>query len=259
MMAAAGPGKVVLVTGGGSGLGAAICDRLVALGHRVSRTVRRPYSERTQTDQDISILADMHDHGGLGAVVGETVERFGRLDAVVFNAAVQGISPLSGITTDAWAEVVDVNVTAPICLAQAAVPYLRQTQGILVGISSVHAHRGAAGRAMYAASKAAQEAMLRSLASELACEGVRAVSLALGPFDSPALRTGASRFYPEGDAEQAVARFAGTQPLGRVGQPADIGDMIGFLVSPAGRFLSGTTLMIDGGQTSCLPVPQVRQ
>ena len=250
--------SVIMVTGGGSGLGAAVSDRLVDFGYRVSRTVRKSEMRIRETDRDITVIAEMRNLASLKAAVRDTVERFGRLDAVVFNAAVQGIASLDDITAQAWEEVVDVNMTAPLFLAQAAVQHLRATRGVFVGISSVHAHRGAEGRTMYAASKAALEGMMRGLSAELAGDGIRAVSLCLGPFDSPALRAGASRFYPDGTGDEAVAQFIQTQPLGQIGNPAQIGDLISFLLSPAGSFISGTTLTIDGGLTAHLPVPRVR-
>lgn len=248
--------KVVLITGGGSGLGRGMAESLVEAGMRVCVTVRDAEGSSAPKDTT-SYVADMRDHSGLADLVDAVVQDHGRLDAVVCNAAIQGFAPAAEITPSYWQEVIDTNLTAPFLLAQAAAPHLKQQSGLIVFLSSVHGVLAAPGRTAYAVTKAGLIAMARNLAADLSADQVRAVSLVLGPFASPALAQGVSRFFPDLGPDKALERFASMQPLGRVGQASELAGLIAFLMSDAARFISGTSITVDGGQSSRLSVPQL--
>ena len=198
-------------------------------------------------------------HNTLAGVVEDVIRDAGRLDCLICNAAVQGISHIDDLSPTSWKDVLDVNLTAPFLLTQAASSALRESGGLIVYISSVHAIRAAEERSAYAASKAGLLAFARNVAADLAHDGVRAVSLVLGPFNSPALEQGTSRFFPGASGQQAVKAFASEQPLGRVGTSKELVGTIRFLMSPDAAFISGTEIAIDGGQSSRLNIPQIRR
>ena len=248
--------KVMLITGASSGLGHEMALGLADLGFRVFGTFRGEIPPEPR--QGLSwIRADMTEHETLAKVVDEVVGRAGCLDCLICNAAVQGIGHIDDLTSSDWNEVLDVNLTAPFLLTQAASPALKQSNGLIVYISSVHGIRAAEKRTAYAVAKAGLLALARNVAADLAGEGVRSVSLILGPFDSRALEQGTSRFYSGATGRQAVEAFAAEQPMGRVGNGSELVGTISFLMSPAAAFITGTEIVVDGGQSSRLSIPGV--
>lgn len=249
--------RVLLITGGGSGLGELVVRRLLDAGLCICTTVRSD-SNKLRHDDLHYLRADMNNHEDLPAVVERAVAICGRLDALVCNAAVQGFGHVHDITPEDWQETLNVNLTAPFILGQAAAPHLKKTNGLITFISSVHGVLAAPSRTMYAVSKAGLIAMARNMAADLSPDGIRVISLILGPFGSPALAEGVSRFFPGDTAEDALNKFARLQPLGRIGSAGDLADLIGFLMSDAAGFITGTSITIDGGLSSRLAVPEIR-
>ncbi|MEV7981775.1 SDR family oxidoreductase [Streptomyces sp. NPDC086519] len=244
-------GRTVWVTGAGKGLGRAIAVALSQAGATVAVTAR--------TAADLEELeSELTDHGGKvlvlpgsvadSAAVRETVERIaattGRLDALV-NCA--GISPhftrSEKVTDAAWHQVVDVNLAGTFyCCREAGKVMLEQRSGSIVNVSSVHASTGFERIAAYAASKGGVEALTRALAVEWAERGVRVNALAPGYF-----HTGLSSGLL--DSRWGERIVSGT-PLGRVGDATELGGAAVFLASDASRFVTGTTVTVDGGWTA---------
>ncbi|WP_406444507.1 3-oxoacyl-ACP reductase FabG [Streptomyces sp. NBC_00631] len=244
-------GRTAWVTGAGKGLGRAIAVALSQAGATVAVTAR--------TASDLETLeTELTDHGGKvlvlpgsvadPAAVRETVERIaertGRLDVLV-NCA--GISPhftrSEKVTDKDWRQVVDVNLDGTFyCCREAGKVMLEQRSGSIVNVSSVHAVTGFERIAAYAASKGGVEALTRALAVEWADRGVRVNTLAPGYFHTD-LSSGLL------DSRWGERIVRGT-PLGRVGDATELGGAAVFLASDASRFVTGTTLTVDGGWTA---------
>ncbi|MEV7086178.1 SDR family oxidoreductase [Streptomyces sp. NPDC093085] len=245
-------GKTVWVTGAGKGLGRAVAVALSQAGARVAVTARTPGDLE-------SLRCELAPRGGEvlvlpgsvadSAVVRDIVARIvaagtGRLDAVV-NCA--GISPhftrSEHVGDDDWRQVLDVNLQGTFyCCREAGRVMLEQSYGSIVNVSSVHASRGFERIAAYAAGKGGVEALTRALAVEWADRGVRVNSLAPGYF-----RTDLSAGLLDSRRGEGIVRRT---PLGRVGEADELGGAAVFLASDASRFVTGTTLTVDGGWTA---------
>ncbi|MFZ1429935.1 MAG: glucose 1-dehydrogenase [Geminicoccaceae bacterium] len=240
--------KVVIVTGGSSGIGRAAALRFAALGARVLITGRRAAALEAVAaghSDIVAVVADAASPEDAGRVVGEAVERWGRLDVLVNNAGAGAILPLAEATADRVRQILAVNVLGPSLLAAAALRHLAAAKGTIVNISSTFGHRPAAGLSHYAASKAALEHLTRCWALELAPQGIRVNAVAPGPTESGAL-TGMMGLSPE----QAVAIEEQERqriPLGRRGEPDEVARWIVRLADPASGWVTGQVIAVDGG------------
>lgn len=247
-------GKVALVTGAESGLGSVIARHLASAGLWVFGTARNAAPAPVEGIEFLH--SDMEDHAALPDLIETAAKRAGRLDLLVCNAAMQGIAPLSALSPQDWQRVMDVNLTAPFLLSQAAAPHLARTGGLTLLISSVHGVGAAPERLAYGVSKAGLIAMARGLAADLGPEGVRALALVLGPVNSPALLEGARRFFPGRSDAEVLAAFAATQPNGRIAEPEEVAELIAFLATDAARQMTGSVVTLDGGMSGRLAVPR---
>jgi 3-oxoacyl-[acyl-carrier protein] reductase len=240
-------GKVALVSGGSRGLGAELVlgflDRRYAVA-TLSRTktafITKMLRGRNRRHFHWSAV-DGRDHEGLRAFVKDVAERLGRIDVLVNNAgiAMEGILPT--MRTRDIVEAVEVNLTAALVLAQACSRLmLRQGSGCIVNLSSVHAIRGHAGVAVYSATKAALDGLTRSLARELGPRQIRVNSVAPGYFESDMVKN-----MPE----EQKARIARRTPLGRLARIDEVANAVHFLASEQASFITGQTLVVDGGIT----------
>lgn len=236
-------GSVALVTGSSSNIGAGIARRLHAAGASLGLHCAR---DRAGVDELARGLGDRV------CVVQGDVERdaerlcadviaaFGRLDAVVNNAGIQPVKPLLEQTESEIREMLRVNLEGVIALTRHAAKHMIASGhgGSIVNVSSIEGIQPAVGHSHYAASKAAVLMHTRASALELGRHGIRVNAIAPGLID----RDGLQDAWPEG-----VARWRAACPLGRLGTPEDIGDAVLFLVSRAARWISGSTLVVDGG------------
>lgn len=240
--------KVVIITGGSSGIGRATAIRFATQGDKVLITGRRAGPiERTMAEHKniVGLVADTASAEDAGRTIAATIDRWGRVDALVNNAGAGAILPLSEATADRIADIFSVNVVGPSLLARAALPHLKATQGTIINISSTFGQRPAAGLSHYAASKAALEHLTRCWALELAPLGIRVNAVAAGPTESGALTgmMGLSAERAEAVKEEERARI----PLGRRGVPEDIAEWIVQLAGPASQWTTGQVLVVDGG------------
>ncbi|MBI5509932.1 MAG: SDR family oxidoreductase [Deltaproteobacteria bacterium] len=238
--------QVVVVSGGSRGLGAALIRELLDEGHAVatfSRTAS-PFIDEQNRRRAADFMwraVDGIDSKALGGFVREVDKQFGRIDALVNNAGILLEGLLSLTRSEDIHRVIGVNLEGPIHLTRACVKVmLRQQQGAIVTISSLNATRGHRGVAAYSATKAALDGLTRSLARELGPSHIRVNSVAPGFFESEM-----TRGMAEAQRQQVLRRT----PLGRFGAPEDMTGAVRFLLSPAARFITGQTLVVDGGLT----------
>lgn len=240
--------KVVLITGGGSGIGQAIARAFLDNGATVAVVGRRTEKlEETlaghAADRGLAVTADVSDPGEARAVVAQVVDRFGRLDVFVNNAATIIAKPFTELSGDDWERMRTTNLDAFFHLAQQALPELEKTRGNVVAVGSVSGLRGDWGQAGYNATKAALMNFIQSLALDYGPTGVRLNSVA--PAFTLTEATGALK-----DDDRTLAAFANRIALGRPGQPDDIAPAVLFLASDDAAYITGATLTVDGGTSA---------
>ncbi len=231
-------GRVALVSGAASGIGRAVCDRLAAEGAEVAGCdlLGAPGG---------SIVCDVRDSDACAAAVATVLERHGRLD-ILANVAGIGLSKLVGtLTPDEWRNVIDVNLTGTFLLSQSALPALLDTRGTIVNMGSVAGMRATPYNAAYCASKGGVIMLTKSMALELAKDGVRVNAVCPASVDTPFLR---NFKLPEG-ADMALLTRA-SSPMGRLIRPEEVAGAVAYLASDDAATISGSTLVIDGAATA---------
>jgi meso-butanediol dehydrogenase/(S,S)-butanediol dehydrogenase/diacetyl reductase len=244
--------RVAVVTGGGTGIGAAGARMLAANGLEVVLVGRRPEPlEAVRAEiggRTLAIVADVGDPDAPQRIVDESVRAFGRLDVLVNNAAVIRNGPLESFTREVFDSHYACNVGGPFFLLSAALPALRESpDAAVVNVSSSVGSIVKPGSMLYGSTKAALEYLTRAWAYELAEDRIRVNCIAPGPVDTPIHAT-----YTD-DVDAAYADLARRVPLGRMGHVDDIAAWIWFLVAPESAWTTGNVIHVDGGQVLGLP------
>jgi meso-butanediol dehydrogenase/(S,S)-butanediol dehydrogenase/diacetyl reductase len=244
--------RVALVTGGGTGIGAAAAKLLSAKGFDVAIVGRRAdLLEAVRAElggNSIAIAANVGEPEAPRRIVEEVLRAFGRLDVLVNNAAVIQNGPLESFTREVFEQHYAVNVAGPFFLLAAALSALRASPAAaVVNVSSAVASMVKPGSMLYGSTKAALEYLTRAWAYELAADGIRVNCVAPGPVDTPIHAT-----YTD-DLEATYADLARRVPLGRMGHVNDIAAWIWFLVAPETAWTTGAVIHVDGGQVLGLP------
>jgi NAD(P)-dependent dehydrogenase (short-subunit alcohol dehydrogenase family) len=246
-------GKRALVTGGTRGIGKGIADRLRAAGATVVVAARSaPVTPSPQV-----ITADIATADGSATVAERTLAMLGGVDVVVHNVGGSQVSPgsVTNLTDDDWDQAFQVNLFGAVRLDRTLVPAMIAGQsGVIIHITSVQRSLPMPGTAPYAAAKAALANYSKALSDELAPNGIRVNSVSPGFIETEA----AAAFVSEHAAAQQISMDAaraqviksiGGIPLGRTGDPTEVGDLVAFLASDHARYLTGTEFRIDGGST----------
>jgi NAD(P)-dependent dehydrogenase (short-subunit alcohol dehydrogenase family) len=245
--------RVALVTGGGSGIGAATARKLAADGYGVVVTGRRQGLLAAVAGEigGLAVVADTTVEEDAIRAVAETVARFGRLDALVLNAGAGGPGSLLDADPTVFDAVVRVNLTGSFLAARAAIPHLVESHGSIVSVASVAALRAAPSSLAYCASKAALVMLTRCIALDHGAAGVRANCVCPG-WTRTALADGEmDALAGELEVDREAAYVAATRhvPLGRPCTPEEVAGGIAWLLSPAASYVNGAVLTIDGGST----------
>jgi NAD(P)-dependent dehydrogenase (short-subunit alcohol dehydrogenase family) len=242
--------KRVLITGASSGIGRATAEVFLQAGATVTLVGRRKEALQevavsAAEGQAFLIAADLADEGQSQSCMAEAIEWMGGLDVLVNSAGILKSGNIEATTLELWDEMMNINVRSVFHLMQLATPYLEKTKGNIVNVSSVTGLRSFPGVLAYCVSKAAVDQLTRCVALELAPKGIRVNAVNPGVVVSGLHRSG-------GMADENYAAFLEhsktTHPLGRVGQPQEIADLIYFLASDKAAWITGETVSIDGGR-----------
>lgn len=239
-------GRVALITGGAAGIGEAVCRLFAARGWGVVVADRDADAARAVADSlggaAMAVDCDVGDSSSIDRAVAAAGREIGHLDSLVNNAGIIRPCPSHEVSDADWHELTEVHLGGTFRMSRAALPLLAKSQApTIVNISSVCANRGFPGRLSYNASKAAIEAVTRTLAVEWAAIGVRVNAVAPGFVLTPASRS----LYDSGGADMAARERL--VPLGRFGRPDEIAEAVGWLASAASSYVTGHVLAVDGG------------
>ncbi|HPA39296.1 MAG TPA: glucose 1-dehydrogenase [Phenylobacterium sp.] len=248
-------GKVALVTGAGSGLGAESARRLAREGAAVVLTDISADAGQAVADgiadaggKALFLTQNVADQARWAEVVAETLKAFGRLDVLVNNAGVAGGGPLLETTFEAWRQLMDINLDGVFLGMKAAAPVMVEAgRGSIINLSSILGKVGSPGAPAYCASKGGVALLSKATALELAPFGVRVNSVHPGFIETPMV-AGALRDVENANEmrDMIISRHA----LGRLGVPREIADGIVYLASDESSFMTGSELVIDGGYTA---------
>ncbi|MHB1534643.1 MAG: SDR family NAD(P)-dependent oxidoreductase [Acidimicrobiales bacterium] len=252
-------GKVALVTGAGSGIGAAIAVRLGLLGaavavlDRVGDTAASTVEAlRAQGNGALAVVADLSRPDERRDAVKAAVEGLGEIDVLVNNAADHGTRrPFVEVDIEEWDRVIATNLTAAAFLAQLVAPSMvRRGGGSIVNVAAIQASLPVPTYAAYVASKGGVVSLTRALAVELSPQGIRVNAVAPGAVDTAST---AAALAAGGDGRAGAPQGDGEVPtlLGHMGRPEQIAAAVGFLASPDASFITGAVLVVDGGRSLC--------
>ncbi|MDT4966083.1 MAG: glucose 1-dehydrogenase [Acidobacteriota bacterium] len=243
-------GKVALVTGASSGIGRAAASALATNGARVAINYHRNEKGAEATREEIVngggcaivVQADVSRGSDVESLVERTVAEFGPIDILVNNAGslIERLKILE-LTEERWDEVIDLNLkSAFLCSRAVAASMMERKTGAIINVASIAGRNGGAlGSIHYSAAKGGVITFTKGLAKELAPFGVRVNAISPGVIDTP--------YHEEFSTPEMMKTYAGMIPLGRVGKPAEVGNVICFLASDAASYLAGETIEINGG------------
>ncbi|KAA3448108.1 short-chain dehydrogenase [Mesorhizobium sp. SARCC-RB16n] len=246
-------GKIAIITGGGRGIGAGITERFAEEGAQVVIVQRNAPPEAMLDHRVIYVKADLANGREIAAAVDTIAERLGGLDVLVNNAGIMFEKTVDQMTEADWDQMMDINLKAPFLLTKAALPHLRQRGGgSIVNIGSIEGLASNPGHPAYSTSKAGIHGFTAAIAVDHGHEGIRCNAIAPGWIMSDL-----SEVYidsmPDNDSFRRELLLM--HPVGRLGEPRDIGSLAVWLASEESAFVTGQTFVIDGGRTKKLPLP----
>jgi NAD(P)-dependent dehydrogenase (short-subunit alcohol dehydrogenase family) len=233
--------KTAVVTGGASGIGRAVAERLRSDGFQVAVIDVSP------TDDEFGHVADVTDRAQVDAAVAAIREMFGPILVLVNAAGVEGFQKFSKMTFPEWSKVIDVNLNGVFHTIQSVLPDMVEAGwGRIVNISSSSTHSGQPFMAHYVAAKSAVNGLTKSLALEYGPSGITVNAVPPGFVDTPMLRSAESRHLLGGTVEDHINRT----PVGRVGRPEDIAAACAFFISDEASYITGQILGVNGGRNT---------
>jgi meso-butanediol dehydrogenase/(S,S)-butanediol dehydrogenase/diacetyl reductase len=249
--------RVAIVTGGGTGIGAATASALRGEGWDVLVCGRRsePLEAVCRATGATAVVADVATATGVDKVLEEATRRFGRLDGVVLNAGIVRAGPVGDLSDDDWDEMLSINLTSAFRLARASLPQIIASRGCFVGISSAAGLRATAGIAGYNTTKAGLSMLMQSIAVDYGPAGVRANVVCPGwtrteMADLEMEELGESIGVGREEAYELASAFT---PTRRPGDAVEIGRAVAWLLSPAASYVNAAVLPVDGGLVAVEP------
>ncbi|MET1057324.1 MAG: glucose 1-dehydrogenase [Pedobacter sp.] len=240
--------KVAVITGGNSGIGFGIAQELKndgAKGVIVGRNQETlDSSVALLGDNFIAINADVTNLDDLQKVFKETSEKFGKIDILVANAGAGTTGTVADVSEADYDKTMDLNLKSVYFTVQKSLPFMNDGASVIL-IGSNAAHRAYPSFGLYGAAKAAVIFLAKSFSNDLLERKIRVNVITPGTTDTPAF----DKFVPEEHIEAVKTQFAGLMPIGRIGQPSDIGKVAVFLASEDSSFLLGSEILVDGGMT----------
>lgn len=244
--------KVVIVTGGASGLGEASCRMFAAEGARVvCADLDGAAANALASDlpgDALGLQADVTSPESMAAMAEATVGKYQRIDGLFANAGIPGEGAAHDVPLDSWQRVIDINLNGVFYSIRSVLPtMMEQRSGSLILQSSLAGLKGMANLASYSAAKGGVIGLTRQVAIEYASYGIRCNAICPGTIDTPLVREAYRQRFGEDGAAAAIVRRGNDYPLGRLGDPSDIAAYATYLASDESLWVTGTVLPIDGG------------
>lgn len=238
--------KVVIVTGGASGIGEASVRAFAREGAKV---VIADFADHGQTladelgtDKALFIKIDVTDSAAVQAMIAQTVAKFGRLDVMFANAGIAADAPVDELEESAWQRTIDINLNGVyLCDKYAIQQFLKQGSGVIVNCGSIHSHVGKRGVTAYAAAKGGVKLLTQTLAIDYGAKNIRVNAVCPGYIDTPLLS-----HIPD----EAKQKLVALHPMGRLGRAEEVANAVLFLASDEASFVTGSSLLVDGGYTA---------
>lgn len=239
--------KVALVTGGSTGIGAAVSEQLAIDGYKVVITGRNEDTLKTSAGQHENIryfMADVSRMEDIEATVNYIQTEFDRIDVLVNNAGIAIPLPVSDITEEHFDNTFNINVRGLLFMTQKALPLLKKSGGNIINITSIVGDQPFPAFPVYSASKGAVITLTKGLAKALAEDGIRVNAVSPGPIDTPLFD---KMGFDEQQKEQVSGFITGMVPLGRFGTAQEVAAVVSFLASDAASYITGAQYKVDGG------------
>ncbi|WP_433615214.1 SDR family NAD(P)-dependent oxidoreductase [Paenibacillus cellulositrophicus] len=241
--------KVAIVTGGASGIGEATVRMFASEGAKV---VIADFSDRGQTLSEelnaqgydtLFVRTDVTQEAEVQRMVEQTVAKFGKLDILFASAGIAKDGPADRLSSDSWQRTIDINLTGVFLSDKYAVQQMlaQGTGGAIVNCGSIHSHVGKAGVTAYASAKGGVKLLTQSMAADYAAKGIRINAVCPGYIDTPLIK---------GRDEAITAHLTALHPMGRLGKPEEVAKAVLFLASEDASFITGASLLVDGGYTA---------
>lgn len=244
--------KTVVITGSGAGIGRAAAIDFAKEGANVVINSMGKSGEAVLAELKESgypalfVQADVSCAEGAEKLISTAVETFGGIDVLANVAGIVANGSVEQCPEEEWDKSMQVNVKSVYLTSKLAMPYLRESKGVIVNITSTVAIKGVANRAVYSATKGAVLSLSKSMAAEYVREGIRVNCVCPGTVVSPSFM---GRVNDSGDPEQAMKNFVARQPMGRLGTPEEIAQAILFAADPGVSFMTGVNIVVDGAMT----------
>jgi len=239
--------KVVIITGGTKGIGASTARALVKHGAYVVLNYGRDRDQADKfvaelggSDYAFAVQADAGSVEGVEKVVQETVQKHGRIDALILNAGIMPMRTVAETTESDFDKIFALNVKGPYFLVQKALPYMKPgSKVVFVSTSVIHASSLSPPYSLYASTKGAIEQMTHCFAKDLGSQGINVNAVGPGPTHT--------ELFLRGKSPETIRSIGGLSPFGKIGEPAELADVFAFLVSDASRWISGQVILVNGG------------